>query len=171
MIPIPPLRFLSILVPVALPPSELILHPFDSNCTSDKHFMCKRGDIGTCLDLKYRCDGIAHCDQASDELLSECGDCNSESNFACKFSGWDLCLSKTQYRCDGIVNCDNVEDELLSVCGNDCSDETKFSCKTWTPRQSGVDQPPDPEVCVNKAKYRCNGRYECRDSSDEAPSV
>ena len=171
MIPIPPLRFLSILVPVALPPSDFTLHPLDSNCTSDGHFMCKRGDISTCLDVKFRCDGIAHCDQATDELLSVCGNCSSESKFACKFSGRDLCLNKTRYQCDGIVNCDNVEDELMSVCGNDCSDETKFSCKTWPPRQPGVDQPPGLDVCVNKAEYRCNARYECTDSSDEAPSV
>ena len=127
-----PFRFLSLLVPISPPSYDFNnIEPPGANCFSDQHFVCKRGEVRKCLPLKYKCDGIVHCDEATDELQSVCGNCTSDSLFPCTFHRKSLCLNKVQYQCDGIVNCDGAEDELLSVCANNCSDDTKFTCKMF----------------------------------------
>jgi len=128
-----------------------------NDCADDHLFKCQQGELSLCINEQYKCDGIVHCDNAVDELMSECGNCSS-TKFVCKWGGQDVCLDK-QYQCDGVVLCEGASDELLSVCGN-CSDETKFTCNFL-----------GQDTCLNKADYQCDGIAVCEGGIDERLSV
>ena len=42
-----------------------------NNCADDHLFKCKRGGVDVCLNSKFKCDGVPHCSDYGDELMSD----------------------------------------------------------------------------------------------------
>merc|ERR1719167_634948 len=79
------------------------------DCAADHLFKCKYNGVDLCLNnaLKTRCDGVVHCENLADELLSQCPNCVADqSMFTCKKNGLEVCLKKSQYQCNGYYYCD-----------------------------------------------------------------
>lgn len=82
---------------------------------------------GSCVSMKYRCDGIAQCDDRSDEfscLQSWC----PRGQWRCDMG---LCIPDI-YRCDGIPQCPDLSDEVQCP---ECKDLVKrgkghYTCAT-----------------------------------------
>jgi len=141
---------------------------------------CSVGGNSVCLNRKFQCDGIVHCDDRSDESALFCSNCTQEmcklryplnskmimSNndqldpqphlFPCTNHGQDICLA-LKFRCDGKVHCDEGSDEAAEQCFN-CTDPGLFSCM-FRGRQ----------VC-QKSQHWCDGRTHCDDNADEVAS-
>ena len=133
-----------------LPASVTIVLPTTS-------FSCLYRGVNICANVKYKCDGLLHCNDVADELLSECAsNCSSSTKFVCKFKGKEACLSKQRYQCNGdLESCDDGSDEAPSVCAN-CTMPGLHMCR-------------DGSQCI-KDERRCNGILDCVDGSDEADS-
>ncbi|KAJ8020319.1 Transmembrane protease serine 3 [Holothuria leucospilota] len=134
-----------------------------------------------CLDgnrtiaVERRCDGVADCDDASDETECECtenqfrcpngicrmksdlcnvhddcGDGTDEENceyFECQTSGSRISL---EHVCNGAQNCDDWSDEHRDIC--ECDPSTHFRC-THGP-------------CI-PLTWRCDGEVDCPASFDD----
>ena len=81
-------------------------------------------DNSTCVATSGLCDGVASCTDLSDELASECNNCDPQM-FKCTHWGIDLCIPE-RYVCNGERTCDFYEDEQPELC-NDC--EGMFKCR------------------------------------------
>ena len=134
----------------------------EKKCLDPEKFECEWYGRSVCVNKKdHKCNGIADCDDGSDEFPSLCGQCqDSYGKFECKWYGQSVCLKKSKYQCDGrIDDCDDGVDELPALCGN-CDHPDKFECKI-----------NGQSFCLSKAKYQCDGIIDCEDGSDEHPSV
>ena len=126
-------------------------------CTDPSMFTCTRLGVEVCLSIeRNKCDGTPDCDDRLDELASQCDWCQDPQLFRCVRDGQDVCI-KSSSICDGIPDCENA-DESLDICP--CTDPAMFTCLN-----DGV------KVCRSIRKYRCNGRRDCDDTSDESPLV
>ncbi len=156
------------------------------NCTGDR-WKCANG---ICIDRDQVCDGVAACNDGSDEGL-HCKD------WTC-LPGYIKCLDNLQCvsnksLCNGKAHCIDGSDEhkhICNTCGddnwlcfdgeqcvscadvcnnvpdcNDGSDELEYVCDTYQ-------CPPGMWFCNDKRKciltsQRCDGKIECSDGSDE----
>ena len=122
------------------------------SCSPDHEIACKTLGVDVCLSKRYKCDGIKHCDGATDELVSVCPDCASDpSKFVCSVRGNTVCLD-VNYKCDGQYDCDYGSDESPSTCGN---------C------QPGLVRCSDGSRCIRTERL-CDKRLDCADGSDES---
>ena len=132
----------------------------ERECLDSDKFGCEWYGQSVCVDKTIHwCDGIADCDDGSDE--AQCGAClDSDGEFECKWYGTSVCLRKSKYQCDGrIDDCDDGVDEDPDLCGN-CDDPEKFECNVR-----------GQILCLLKAKYQCDGMIDCEDGIDEQPYV
>ncbi|XP_061664988.1 atrial natriuretic peptide-converting enzyme isoform X2 [Syngnathoides biaculeatus] len=106
---------------------------------SPSHFKCRSG---RCVLAIKRCDGLADCDDRSDE--DGCG-CAERALWECPGSG--VCI-KTGMICDGFPDCPLNADEVnCSACG-----DNELSCNN--------------HECVHRTLW-CDGKKHCTDASDE----
>ena len=117
-----------------------------SECGKDQ-FRCLSKSKTKCFPNSWKCDGRKHCDNALDELASECQNCSSFGLFRCVRNGIDRCAPE-KYKCDGTAHCDDYSDELASECKN-CTDSGLFRCVLY-----GID------ICVTD---KCDGVSYCDD--------
>ena len=132
----------------------------ERECLDPEKFGCEWYGQSVCVDKTIHwCDGIADCDDGSDE--AQCGAClDSDGEFECKWYGTSVCLRKSKYQCDGrMEDCDDAVDEDPHLCGN-CDDPEKFECNVR-----------GQILCLLKAKYQCDGMIDCEDGIDEQPYV
>ena len=54
-----------------------LINPSPTFSCPSEQFVCKKNGVDTCLSNTDKCDGWAHCDDDSDELLSECDNCSA----------------------------------------------------------------------------------------------
>ena len=79
------------------------------DCAADHLFKCRNNGVDLCLNRAYptRCDGLIHCGNLADELISECPNCVGDpSMFTCKKNGLEICLKKSYYQCSGYPDCE-----------------------------------------------------------------
>ena len=130
---------------------------FVAEACPEDHFSCGAGNV--CVVDAWRCDGVVHCPDASDE--NECAECSGES-FRCDGRGphadltldrglrRNFCLPRDQ-RCNVLQSCRGSLDEIGCVCG-----EGQFDCGGG--RQMG---PCIPLIFVNDEECDCpNGSDE-----------
>ncbi|NUO54772.1 MAG: hypothetical protein HOV80_38515 [Polyangiaceae bacterium] len=106
----------------------------DGECTASQ-FDCGGG---TCISSNYVCDGIAQCDDASDEppINTECPASNCPpGEFGCSLNE---CIPGP-YFCNGLANCDNGVDEPPGC--NECA----------------LPDPTSPATCDEA----CNDVFDC----------
>ena len=125
------------------------------NCSADHLFKCQWSSVDICLNVQYKCDGINHCVDFSDELVSECPGCvDDSSKFTCRVGGQLMCWSEG-FRCDGSSQrCDDGSDQDPAACGNCTSRPDRTICR-------------DGNSCF-KTEYSCDGFIHCSDGSDES---
>ncbi|CAG5102318.1 Similar to Lrp2: Low-density lipoprotein receptor-related protein 2 (Rattus norvegicus), partial [Cotesia congregata] len=127
-------------------------------CVEPTSLKCRDG---SCIQLNYRCDGIAQCPDQSDEL--DCpissgfptnesrngftNNCRGDDTVRCSDGSRDICSVQL---CDGVPDCDDQGDE--NNCGGPSCSENEFSC--------------DVSRCILD-KDRCNFIQDCEDGSDE----
>ena len=125
------------------------------DCADKDLFKCQIDGKEVCNANKLKCDGIVHCHDQTDELVTECGPECSGTKFECRRRGRQVCLNKDRYLCDGIPHCDDASDEDPSACDM-CNKPGLFMCR-------------DGSRCI-KSEERCDGVPQCADGSDEADS-
>jgi len=103
---------------------------------------CSLMNKSPCMPSFWRCDGLQHCPDGSDE--TNCPDTCSNNDFYC--TDERRCIPET-WRCDGKVDCSGEEDEKLCDCPLD-----SFKC-----RSGG---------CTLQ-EHVCDGIPHCPDYSDE----
>ena len=94
------------------------------DCAVDHLFMCRNNGVHLCLNRAYltRCDGLIHCGNLADELISEGPNCvDDPSMFTCKKNGLEICLKKSHYQCSGYPDCDGYSN-TLAHCDNCIAD-------------------------------------------------
>ncbi|GLV38327.1 Megalin [Carabus blaptoides fortunei] len=96
-----------------------------------------------CIPANYRCDGIIHCFDQSDEM--QC-DCNLNTHFQC---GHNISCFPNVKKCDGAVDCWDAFDE--KSCTTECGTDN-VSCYNGE--------------CISKERF-CDGNFDCQDKSDE----
>lgn len=117
------------------------------NCTSSQ-FKCADGN--SCINSRYRCDGVYDCKDNSDEAgcpTRPPGMCHPDE-FQCQGDG--TCIPNT-WECDGHPDCIQGSDEHNGCVPKTCS-PSHFLC--------------DNGNCIYKA-WICDGDNDCRDMSDE----
>jgi len=120
----------------------------------DHVFSCGDG-IGSCVPMRYKCDGSPDCKNHADE--KDCASdhkygCDPETRMTCKDGS---CVAKSWW-CDGDVDCPDGSDESDSCPANTCPAE-QFQCK-------------DKSKCLTSF-WRCDGQKDCKDGSDEEDCV
>ncbi|KPJ14342.1 Low-density lipoprotein receptor-related protein 1 [Papilio machaon] len=120
-----------------------------------EHFWCADGS--RCLPAAWRCDGRAHCADASDELHCTWNATCGAGQFRCERSG--LCVA-AGWRCDGDADCGPHDD----------SDENPYMCEKEF-RCGGNEARCETPLggrfsCVPVAAF-CDARRDCVDGSDE----
>lgn len=104
-------------------------------CPADK-FRCYSGV--TCFPMNWRCDGIAECDDMSDEM--NCPECKPHQ-FRCQNGD---CID-AKYKCDGTPHCKDESDEQ-------CCQKNSFLCSSFE--------------CISQSQV-CDSKKDCSDGSDE----
>lgn len=126
----------------------------DAQC-ADNMFRCADG---LCILKEHLCDGWAHCNDASDEMLCPVsGTCSSAGQFRCAGSG--LCIAEG-WRCDGEPDCGQ----------GDLSDEDPFHCEKdfkCPPNEARCATPVDGAFKCIPIKHFCDNTPHCPDNSDE----
>ena len=107
------------------------------NCTMS--FPCKSKGMVS-IDKRYHCDGIFHCDDHSDEAITDC----LNKRFNCTAAGDAISISK-QFVCDAINDCNQGEDvsrEKIFYCesGKPISIDKKFVQNGIKDRDTGLDE-------------------------------
>ncbi|XP_072447633.1 very low-density lipoprotein receptor-like [Chiloscyllium punctatum] len=121
---------------------------------------CQASDFichdGQCVPSKWQCDGVADCEDGSDEASDICYTSICHMNEISCGPGSLQCIPVT-WKCDGEKDCNTGSDE--ENCGNLTCSPGEFTCSSGR--------------CVSRA-FVCNGDYDCNDGSDErncAPSI
>ncbi|XP_074662760.1 prolow-density lipoprotein receptor-related protein 1-like isoform X2 [Tubulanus polymorphus] len=129
----------------------------EANCTLEpvkcpfEEFRCHDGK--KCIYAIFRCDGIADCEDKSDEPEG----CHKRS-ITCppgqlKCANYPTCYDKSK-KCDGKYDCMDSSDETgCDVSLLPCGSKHQFSCRS-------------AKKCINLTDT-CNGRNDCGDWSDE----
>ncbi|KAG1657534.1 Transmembrane protease serine 3 [Nymphon striatum] len=172
--------------------SNLIFHAVDKKdiCNGDQFTCMKYGSRNiSCIPVDAKCDGIADCEDASDE--QSCGNC-SVGTFACKDSSY--CLSPLEI-CDSKPKCSDKSDEKNCLQPALCEKQGGFYCSNGLclPGSLRCDGIPDCSTgedessCYNLNQFsacgddefkcsngacvpwdkKCDGEFDCTDSSDE----
>lgn len=124
----------------------------EEKCLQGRQFRCANGK-STCLDLIFRCDGVADCEDSSDESDEFCkgnssSTCGKMNQFMCADG---KCLRSFQL-CDGFPDCLTGEDETECP-PSMCDSTTHLSCLNG-------------QKCISK-QLECDGVDDCGDNSDE----
>ena len=131
--------------------------------------MCRCND-STCVDISARCDGAAQCPDGSDEADCPTAACAEPDARPCATA--PSCYAPDQ-RCDARADCPDASDEA------DCPAPALGPAALDAQRGAAFDEPllgcsaeqfqcgGDGAVeCVPLA-WRCDGRVDCSDGSDE----
>ena len=100
-----------------------------------------------------KCNGVANCDDWSDEIPADCNDCKLRDGVT-KCDDSLVCMWD-EYFCDEVPHCLDNSDE--SDCNIVCGGSDTFWCE-------------DRTTCISLTAT-CNGLNECADGSDETPDL
>lgn len=126
------------------------------------HFRCADGP---CVALSARCDGTAHCADASDERACPHATCAFLGETALPCARTPSCYLP-QWRCDRTPDCsDGSDEENCPEVDDDEEDDEAEACGLQQFACGGGRGKPGAE-CVPLA-WRCDGRRDCSDGSDE----
>ncbi|XP_040361206.1 basement membrane-specific heparan sulfate proteoglycan core protein isoform X5 [Ixodes scapularis] len=144
---------------------------------------------GTCVPVRARCNGTRECPDGSDENQCTSPTCRIDQ-FRCRSGS---CLSQAR-RCDGISDCPGGEDEISCNGQPQSCQSHEYKClsgpcidaRKKCDRHRDCPNGDDEDNCIHDTKtcndnefqchddqrclpvyFRCNGRAECRDASDE----
>ncbi|XP_048450538.1 low-density lipoprotein receptor-related protein 2-like isoform X3 [Rhincodon typus] len=132
----------------------------DGLCELGGNTTCRVSDFichdGQCVPSKWQCDGVADCEDGSDEASDICYMNICHMNEISCGPGSSQCIP-ANWQCDGEKDCSTGSDE--ANCGNLTCSPGEFTCSSGR--------------CVSRA-FVCNGEDDCSDGSDErncAPAI
>ncbi|XP_045762403.1 prolow-density lipoprotein receptor-related protein 1-like [Maniola jurtina] len=143
----------------------------DCDC-APTHYKC---DDGTCVEIGARCDGALQCPDASDERNCPQTACAALGDSVRRCASGDQCYA-AEARCDGRADCADASDEAdcvpeptLPPDAIDAPDAETFEEQPvlgCTTEQFQCGSAGAVE-CI-PLPWRCDGRLDCSDGSDEA---